>query len=198
MVATRYQHHNVESEVDRTYFYDCVGFVAYALSRGAPTASATSRSLLNIGDRFVPSPAKYVSLFDKIDAGTSVAGWAPVTSVANLQPGDVIAWYYDAAATAKPGSATGHSVVIAAAPTKTGSDAYSVLVYDSTATPHGPHDTRLTNPANKPNKGGKPSGLGQGTIGLLVTSSGAISSVQWSAGGKSVKSAHYGMARPIS
>src|SRR3981081_1307783 len=26
MVATRYQHHNQESEADHTYFYDCVGF----------------------------------------------------------------------------------------------------------------------------------------------------------------------------
>jgi hypothetical protein len=198
MVATRYQHHNQESEVDHTYFYDCVGFVAYAMSRGAPTASTTSRDTLKTKKGYVPSPASYVGLFDKINTGASLAGWAPITSVATLQPGDVVAWYYDASATSKPGSASGHAVIIGAPPTKTGPDAYSVLVYDSTGTPHGPQDTRLTNPANQKNAAGKPSGLGQGTIGFLVTPNGAISSVQWSAGGKSVRSAHYGMARPVS
>src|SRR5713226_8704032 len=64
MVATRYQHHNQESEVDHTYFYDCVGFVSYAMSRAAPTASATTRDTLKIKKGFVPSPARYVSLFD--------------------------------------------------------------------------------------------------------------------------------------
>ena len=198
MVATRYQHHNQESEIDHTYFYDCVGFVSYAMTRAAPTAWATTRDTLKIRSGYVPSPASYLRLFARLDAGNNLPGWAPIASVAALQPGDVVAWYYDAAATDKPGSASGHAVVIAGPATKTGPGAYSVLVYDSTATPHGPQDTRLTNPANQPTAAGKPSGLGRGTIGLLVTSSGTISSVQWSAGGRSVRSAHYGMARPTS
>jgi hypothetical protein len=198
MVATRYQHHNQESEADHTYFYDCVGFVSYAVSRAAPTASTTTRDTMKIRAGYVPSPARYVALFAKVNAGTNLPGWAPITSVADLQPGDVIAWYYDPSATSKPGSASGHAVIIGARPTQTGPDTYSVLVYDSTASPHGPQDTRLTNPASQPNAAGKPSGLGQGTIGLVVTSRGSISSAQWSAGGRSVRSAHYGMARPVS
>jgi hypothetical protein len=197
MVATRYQHHNQESERDHTYFYDCVGFVSYAMGRAAPTAWATTKDVVKLRSGYVPSPARYVGIFDKVNGGTSLAGWAAVPSVASLQPGDVIAWYYDANATSKPGSASGHAVVVAAAPTKTGPDSYSLLVDDSTASPHGPNDTRLTNPANQP-AGGKPSGLGRGTIGILATPSGQISSVQWSAGGRSVRSAHYGMARPVS
>jgi len=198
MVATRYQHHNRESEVDRTYFYDCVGFISYALGRATPAAWATTRDALKIRPGSVPSPTRYVSLFDEVDAGSSLPGWAAVTSVAALQPGDVVAWYYDRGAASKPGSASGHAVVVGAAPTPTGGDTYSVLVYDSTATAHGPDDTRLTNPANEPGPGGRPSGLGRGTIGLQVTSGGQIASVQLSAGGRDVRSAHYGMARPVS
>jgi hypothetical protein len=198
MVATRYQHHNQESEADHTFFYDCVGFVSYAMSQAAPTASTTTRDTLKIKKGYVPSPASYVRLFGKVDAGTGLAGWAPVTSVAALQAGDVVAWYYDSGAAAKPGSASGHAVVIAGPPSQTGSDAYSVLVYDSTATPHGSDDTRRTNPANKPGPHGKPSGLGRGTIGIQAKSDGQIAAVQWSAGGSAVKSAHYGMARPVS
>jgi hypothetical protein len=198
MIATRYQHHNQESEADHTYFYDCVGFVSYAMSQAAPTAATTTRDTLKIKRGYVPSPASYVRLFGKVDAGTGLPGWAPVSSVAALQAGDVIAWYYDRGAASKPGSASGHAAVIAGPLTQTGSDAYSVLVYDSTATPHGPDDTRRTNPANKPGPNGKPSGLGRGTIGILAKSDGQISAVQWSAGGSAVKSAHYGMARPVS
>jgi hypothetical protein len=131
MIATRYQHHNQESEADHTYFYDCVGFVSYAMSQAAPTASTTTRDTLKIKKGYVPSPASYVRLFGKVDAGTGLAGWAPVTSVAALQAGDVIAWYYDGGAASKPGSASGHAVVIAGPLSQTGSDAYSVLVYDS-------------------------------------------------------------------
>jgi hypothetical protein len=198
MVATRYQHHNQESEVDHSYFYDCVGFVSYAIGRAAPTAWATTQNTLKIRTGFVPSPARYVSLFDKLDAGTNLAGWAPVTSVAALQPGDVVAWSYDRGSATKPGRASGHAVVIAGALTRTGPDAYSVLVYDSTATPHGSDDTRRTNAANEPGPGGRPSGLGEGTIGLLATPDGHIATVQWSQGGRAVRSARYGMARPVS
>jgi hypothetical protein len=198
MVATRYQHSNQESEADHHYFYDCVGFISYAMTRAAPTAWATTRNELKIRPGFVPSPAKYVSLFDKLDTGTNLAGWAPVTSVAALQPGDLVAWSYNRSSAANPGNASGHAVVIAATPTPTGPDTYSVLVYDSTATPHGPDDTRHINLANKPGPLGRPSGLGHGTIGLLEKSDGHIAAVQWSAGGPAVRSAHYGMARPVS
>jgi len=198
MVATRYQHHNEESEVRHTYFYDCVGFVSYAMTQAAPTAWASTRGFVKLRPGYVPSPARYVALFDKVDAGASLAGWAAVPTVTSLQPGDVIAWYYDANATSKPGSASGHAVVVAGPVSQTGPGTYSLLVYDSTATPHGPNDTRLTNPANQPDAGGKPSGLGRGTIGILATPGGQISAVQWSAGGRSVRSAHYGMGRPVS
>jgi hypothetical protein len=198
MAATRYQHHNQESEVGRSYFYDCVGFMSYAMGRAAPTAWATTQNLLKPRAGFVPSPARYVSMFETLDAGANLAGWAPVTSVGALQPGDVVAWSYDRGSATKPGSASGHAVVIAGTPTRTGLDAYSVLVYDSTATPHGTDDTRRTNPANEPGPGGRPSGLGEGTIGLQVTRDGHIAAVQWSPGGRAVRSAHYGMARPVS
>lgn len=198
MAATRYQHQNRESEANHTYFYDCVGFVSYAMSRAAPTAWATARDTLHIRKGYVPSPAHYASLFATVNGGTSITGWAPVQSVTALQPGDVIVWYYDAAARDKPGSASGHAVVVAETPTPTGPDAYSALVYDSTATPHGPNDTRLTNRANQPGPVGKPSGLGEGTIGILATAGGQIAAVQWSSGGRAVASAHYAMARPVS
>jgi hypothetical protein len=73
----------------------------------APTASSTTRDTLKIKRGYVPSPASYVRLFGKVDAGTGLAGWSPVRSVVALQAGDVIARYYDGGAASKPAARRG-------------------------------------------------------------------------------------------
>jgi len=200
MTATRYQHRNVENAEAGTYFYDCVGFVTYALSQAAPVADATIRHDYAIRADRVPAPGVYVRLFAALDG--SQAGWEPVTRVADLQPGDVVAWSYDNAVSSnEPGhdhSARGHAFVVAGLAQPSGSDSYLVQVWDSTGTPHGPNDTRRTNPKNLPDAGGKPSGLGSGTVRLDAGPDGSLTTVHWTPTSGPVPAAHYGMGRPVS
>ena len=200
MTATRYQHHNVENADAGTYFYDCVGFVTYALSQAAPVADATIRRDYSIRSDRVPAPGVYVRLFTTLDGNQ--AGWESVTRVADLQPGDVVAWSYDNATSSnEPGhdhSARGHAFVVAGVPQPSGSNSYLVQVWDSTGTPHGPNDTRRTNPKNLPDAGGKPSGLGSGTVRLDAGPDGSLTTVHWTPTSGPVPAAHYGMGRPVS
>lgn len=60
---------------------------------------------------------------------------------------------------------------------------YALLVYDSTATPHGPADTRRSDSRNEVGPNGLPSGLGMGTIHLIPDgSTGAPVAVAWTVG----------------
>jgi hypothetical protein len=200
MTATRYQHRNREDAAAGTYFYDCVGFVTYALAQAAPTARTTIIDTYKIAPGRVPSPKKYVQLFGTLNG--SQPGWSPVRSVADLQPGDVVAWAYDDATSSnEPGhdhAASGHAFVVGGAPQASGSRSYLVTVWDSTGTPHGPNDTRRTNPKNLPGPSGKPSGLGTGTVRIDAAADGSIATVHWSPDSGPVPAAHFAMGRPTS
>ncbi len=189
MRATRYQHHNVENTRRRTYFYDCVGFVTYALQQSRPTAHSTLMTRLAIRRGYVPSPALYVRFFDQLD-GTQ-PGWSAIARVSDLQPGDVVAWAYD-----NPSHSNGHAFVVGSAPTPDGTDSWLVTVWDSTASPHGRDDTRRTNPKNLPGPNGKPSGLGRGVVRLDADGTGRLTAVHWSSTSGPVAAARYGMGRP--
>lgn len=200
MTATRYQHHNVEDAAAGTYFYDCVGFVTYALGQAAPVARATIMTKFSIRPGRVPSPGLYVKLFDQLDG--SQAGWAAVHRVADLLPGDIVSWSYDAAVSSnEPGhdhAARGHAFVVAAAPQADGASTFLVQVFDSTASPHGPNDSRRTNPKNLPGPNGKPSGLGTGTVRLDTGAAGALVNVHWTPTSGTVSAAHFAMGAPTS
>jgi hypothetical protein len=200
MTATRYQHHNQENATAGTYFYDCVGFVTYALGRAVPTAQSTILTTFSIRPGFVPSPGLYVRLFNQLD-GTQ-AGWSAVQHVADLAPGDIVAWSYDRASSSnEPGhdhSSRGHAFVVAAAPQPDGPNRFLVQVWDSTATPHGPNDTRRTNPKNLPGPNGKPSGLGTGTVQLDARPDGTLVTVHWTPTSGPVPAAHFAMGHPTS
>jgi hypothetical protein len=191
MTATRYQAALRVDVAKGTYFYDCVGFVTYALGQAAPQARTTIITKYKIAPHRIPSPARYVALFGVLD-GTQ-PGWQPVHRVVDLQPGDVVAWTY-----AHPRGSNGHALVVGSAPQAIGADRYLVTVWDSTATPHGPDDTRLTNPRNLPGGNGKPSGLGRGQIVLDAAADGSVARVHWTPTGAAVGTATYGMGRPDS
>ena len=95
MTATRYQHHDVENAEAGTYYYDCVGFVAYAISQGRRSPTPEICDEYHIAPNRVPAPGVFVHLFATLD-GTQT-GWEPVSHVADLRPGDVVAWSYDSA-----------------------------------------------------------------------------------------------------
>jgi hypothetical protein len=171
------------------------------LSQAAPVADATIRRDSSIRPDRVPAPGRYVALFTALVTSRQ-AGWEPVTDVADLQPGDVVAWSYDNAASSnEPGhdhAARGHAFVVAGVPQPSGNASYLVQVWDSTGTPHGPNDTRRTNPKNLPDGGGKPSGLGSGTVRLDAGPDGSLTAVHWTPTSGPVPAAHYGMGRPVS
>ena len=200
MTATRYQHHNVENAAAGTYFYDCVGFVTYALSQAAPVAHSTIMTKFSVRQGRVPSPGLYVQLFDQLDG--SQAGWAPVHRVADLLPGDIVSWSYDNATSSnEPGhehASRGHAFVVAAAPQADGTNSFLVQVFDSTGTPHGPKDSRRTNPKNLPGPNGKPSGLGTGTVRLDADAAGALVNVHWTPTSGTVSAADFAMGAPTS
>ena len=190
MTATRYQA-ALRVNTDRgTYFYDCVGFVTYALERVEPVARHTIYSAFNVAPDRIPSPARYVALFQQLN-GTQ-PGWLPVRQVSDLEPGDVVAWSYT-----HPDHANGHALVVGSVPRLIGTSEYLVTVWDSTATPHGPQDTRLTNPKNLPGANGEPSGLGRGQVVFDAASNGSILRVHWSPQGSAVGPATYAMGRPV-
>jgi hypothetical protein len=91
----------------------------------------------------------------------------------------------------------GHAVVVIGSAVQQGDGSYAVPVMDSTGTPHGPDDTRRTDPRNLSGPNGQPSGIGIGTIAFTANSSGAPTGVIWSLGTKPVPKT-IGMARPTS
>src|SRR5450631_381597 len=113
MTATRYQAALRVDLSKGTYFYDCVGFVTYALGQVAPQARTTIMTKFNIAPNRIPSPARYVDLFGQLD-GTQ-PGWQPVHRVVDLQPGDVVAWTYT-----NPHGANGHAFVVGSVPKAVG------------------------------------------------------------------------------
>jgi hypothetical protein len=192
MTVTRYQHHTQVDATAGRYFYDCVGFVAHALRESDPTAIATVRRLFAITPNRVPAPARFVAVFTA--TGPEPAGWQRVTRLADARPGDVLAWSYD-----HPARSNGHAAVLASTPRPGGRDSYLVDVWDSTATPHGPHDTRIANPVNLPAANGQASGLGRGTIRVDVDHrSGSVRAVHWTPTSGAVAAAHFGLGRPTS
>jgi hypothetical protein len=154
-----------------------------------PEARSTIMTSFSIRPGFVPSPARYVQLFNELDGSQS--GWTPVRRVADLRPGDVVAWTYH-----HPTNSNGHAFVVAAAPTRDGAGSWLMSVWDSTGTPHGPNDTRRSNPKNLPGANGKPSGLGRGTVRLDTNTDGTLTNVHWSASSGTVAPARYGIGRP--
>jgi len=183
MQQTLYQHKRAVDVATGHYFYDCVGFVTWTLDNNAPTAAQAMRTATGVTSMArVPAPPRYQSFFADLPAHPA-NGWQAVTAVADVRAGDVLAWPNEPNNTDE----NGHAVLAAGVPVKQSDGTWALAVLDSTATPHGPDDTRRSNPDNLPGPNGKPSGLGIGTIGLVVDPNGAPSGVQWSLGVKTTQ-----------
>lgn len=193
MQQTQYQHKRDVDVATGRYFYDCVGFVTWTLDNHAPTAARAMRTATGVTSASrVPTPTRYENFFADLSSHP-VDGWQAVTDVASIQAGDVLAWPNEPNNTDE----NGHAVLAAGAPVARGDGTWVLAVVDSTATPHGADDTRRTNPHNLPGPNGKPSGLGIGTIGLVVDSNGAPTAVRWSLGAKETR-VPIGIGRPTS
>ena len=204
MGCTHYQHHNVEVPTRGTYYYDCVGFTSYTLRVADRIAWDSLVGAVHLPVGKVPSPKHYVSFFTGL-ASTPRPGWSAVVTATGIRPGDLLAWAPEAA----DAESAGHSVLALSAPVPLGGGRFALTVMDSTATPHGPDDTRRpSNPLSARNAPlgpsalahrahrGAPSGLGIGTIALDTGPGGGVTGVEWTIGTK-VETVGFASARPL-
>jgi hypothetical protein len=170
MRSSRYAPRNVPTSTRTTgvFVTDCSGFVNFVVGRAAP---ASYRSLRTARATDRPTSWDY-----SLGLRRSVRSWSRVPHVADVRPGDVIAW------TRPPDSRAGHVMVIASAAHPIGTRRWALDVIDSTSVPHGRADTRRHDHRNGPaSTNGRPSGVGRGTIGLLVDATGRPVAYLWSA-----------------
>jgi hypothetical protein len=181
MRTTHYQHTTDVVESSGKFFYDCSGMIDYALGRVLPAdvnALPTSTSKRPLaGD-----------IEHHLHSGLSapIAGWQSLTRVDELGTGDVVAWQATEDSTTGD---TGHVMVVLAAPTQNPARAgeWLVKVGDSTLNPHA-HDSRHEGE----------SGLGTGTIGLVVDDRNAATAFYWRGGvTKQSKPTEIALGRPL-
>jgi hypothetical protein len=183
MTWTIYAHTDKVDAAAGTYQFDCVGATNYFLSVGAPAANRVMRTALGIGAAYVPRPQAMAGYFAALPAGGN-GSWTPVRTLTAVAPGDIIA-VPPRAGTAE----SGHALIVAGPPLLLANGDDALLVFDSTATPHGPSDSRTWDPRNRPlpadatHPNGRPSGLGHGTIMIAPTASGAPGTMYWSVDG---------------
>ena len=168
MISSTYDHTTYVDESKGVFDYDCSGFVNYALSQVLPDALATLESATEAR----PLAEDYETFFAGIGATGKSGRWRSVARAMDLVPGDVVAWLEPADVDTGD---TGHVMIVRDLPTPNAKDASEILVpiTDSTSTPHGPADSRTASGAT---------GLGTGTIGLLVDASGAPKQYHWTGG----------------
>jgi hypothetical protein len=181
MRTTHYQHTTDVDEATGKFFYDCSGMLDYALGRVLPAdvnalPKSTSKRPL-AGD-----------IEHHLHSGLSapIGGWQSLTRVDQLGPGDVVAWLATEDSTTGD---TGHVMVVFAAPTQNPAraDEWLVKVGDSTLNPHA-HDSRHEGE----------SGLGTGTIGLVVDDRNAATAFYWRGGvTKQSKPTEIALGRPL-
>jgi hypothetical protein len=161
MTASSYSH---KTQIDgTTYNVDCSGFIDYLLARVEPPAWGELRAAT------VKRPlARHYVAFLKTPSGS----WQRVARVADLAPGDIVAWKRpeDVRSTN-----TGHVMLVASAPRAHGGTLWEVPIIDSTALPHGRSDSR---------KATRATGVGKGSVLLDADGSGAPVAYFWSDGTK--------------
>ena len=172
MKKTVYSHHYVENTQTGYYAWDCVGMADWVLQRSAPGAWNAMHTKLNIRKGYVPNPTSWYSYLK----GTLPPSWKKVTTVAGITPGTYILFPANTAT-----KFVGHAVIAAGVPMKMSDGTYALRVFDSTGAPHGPKDSRKTDPrtgAVPPNTTG--SGLGNGTMRILPGPGGTLAGMRWS------------------
>jgi hypothetical protein len=164
MRVTHYQHTTKVDESIGSYFYDCSGLLDYALGHARPA------DLKPIPHTRARPLAGDIEGYLHRGLTVSIEGWQALPRVDALGPGDVVAWQATEDSTTGD---TGHVMVVLQAPTLNSARAaeWLVRVADSTLSPHA-LDSRHHGAT----------GLGTGTIGLLVDGSGVPTAFYWRGG----------------
>jgi hypothetical protein len=174
MRASSYTHTTEVDEENGVFDFDCSGFVSYVLRVRAPDALAA----IPVGPKGRVRAEDYVAYFCALDDASS-SPWMRLDRASALRGGDVIAWLRAEDSGSK---STGHVAVVAAQPTRIapsdpiaaigGAEEWLVRVIDSTESPHA-DDARADD---------HKSGLGEGTIGIILDESGAAIGFRWKGG----------------
>jgi hypothetical protein len=172
--TTSYSHTTHIDESRGLYEVDCSGFVDLVLKAVAP------KSLAKLDSRRThkrPLADDYEQTFENAASQSGNAiGWQNIARVADARPGDIIAWKNPAHKTGEHTN-TGHVMVIDSRPVEDPSRSryaqnagttYRITVIDSTSSPHG-FDSRAEGQ----------SGVGRGTIWLVVDSAGKPIGYRW-------------------
>jgi len=167
MQTSRYQHRTVVDEQEGSFDFDCSGFLDYALGRALPAdlavlpTSTSQRPLAADIEQHLASIGEDGSVTDP---------WHVVATVADLAPGDVVAWLATENSTTGD---TGHVMIVTGRPVRDPgrSGQWLVSVADSTLSPHA-QDSRRNGAT----------GLGTGTIGLAVDDRGRPVAFAWRGG----------------
>lgn len=164
MRITRYQHTTAVDESSGSYFYDCSGLLDYAMGR------ARAADLKPIPHSKARPLAADIENYLHRGLTSPIENWQALPRVDALRPGDVVAWQATEDSTTGD---TGHVMVVLEAPTPNSARAaeWLVRVADSTLSPHA-LDSRHSGTT----------GLGAGTIGLLVDERGAPTAFYWRGG----------------
>jgi hypothetical protein len=184
MRSSAYSHHTAIDESAGVYDYDCSGFVDYAL-QGAASAAYAELCFASVPR---PLAKHFQAFFAGLPPDRPRGHWQAVPRVADIRPGDVIAWLRPADSVSKN---TGHVVIAHGAPLpdEEGPDAFVIPVVDSTSVRHGRGDSRLES---------KSTGLGTGTLVVFADSSGAPIGYRWSLGKKARKhTSPFGVGRLV-
>lgn len=189
MTATRYDHKYTINPTAGIYYWDCIGFVNWALAQATPNAHAAFHTTMN-----VPKGSGHVGVWAQFLTGNPGPSWSVLNSVTQLSGGEVMIIPGEIVNGGKivygsaPGGVgyPGHATVVAGPALPLSDGSYAIFVYDSTALPgHGKWDSRYTDSRAQPLPGtDRKSGTGYGTMRVTVDANGAPTAVYWSASTK--------------
>lgn len=168
-----YSHTTYMNESTGTRRTDCSGYIGYALRRVLRTAydrinAATDGTSVKSEDYF----NYFMGRPTTASTDTSTSRWRKIRYIRDLKPGDVLVWRNPSWM-----ENSGHTMVVRDYPRAGRSSKSEILVpiYDATSKPHsygGAWDSRGTSRT----------GVGAGTIGIKVNSSGEGVAYYWSGG----------------
>lgn len=166
MRSSSYQHTTEVQEANGVFRYDCSGFLDYALGRVLPNAFAV---LPRSGSRPLAQDF-HDHLKLQSTQVTGPGGWVRVERPEFLMGGDLVAWLVPPDSDSNN---TGHVMVVETIPLRNPerNDEWLVKVIDSTSNPHA-QDSRSNGVT----------GLGRGTIGLIVDGTGLPVKIRWRGG----------------
>jgi hypothetical protein len=164
--TSRYSHKTQVDEAIGQFNYDCSGFLKYALAHSVPEAL---RSLQKATVRR-PLAKHFVRFITSLPPRQVVGRWSQVERATDLEPGDIIAWIKPPTVASRN---TGHVMIVRSAIQRHPKRPHEIIVpvIDSTASRHGHSDSRHKEART---------GLGTGSIILVVDDTGKAISYRWS------------------